>query len=102
MHFIDDIHFVFAHLWRDPDLVNEGPDVIHRIIRSPIKLINIEGGIFIEGDTRIAMVTRFDIWRQMLAVDRFCKNTGTGGLPDTTGAAKKKCLCKLVVFYGIL
>ncbi len=39
---IDDIDFVLADLRRNPYLLHQIPDVIHRVVRCRIKLIDVE------------------------------------------------------------
>ena len=47
VHLVDDVHFVFARLWRNTHLIYKASDIIHRIIGSRIELKNIEGEILI-------------------------------------------------------
>jgi hypothetical protein len=49
MHLIDDVNAVASYLRRDPDLLGQGPDIIHRIVGGSIQFMDAVGAVLIEG-----------------------------------------------------
>ena len=57
MYLVYDINGVLAYLRRDAHLVNQRTDIIHRVIRRGIELVDIKRPLLIEGLTRLALIT---------------------------------------------
>jgi len=97
MNLIDNIYLIIAGLGRVPHLIYEVPDIIHRIVGSGIKLMDVKGTLGIERSAGITVVAGFTVWRSVLAVDGLGENPGTGGFAHAPGTTKKKCLGKMTV-----
>jgi hypothetical protein len=102
MHFVDDIHFVFTSLGRDPHLVHQHTYVVNRIVRGGIKFLDIKGCELVERPAGFTFIARFRIILRILAVDGFGQYPCTGCLADAPGTGKKEGLGKVVVPDGTL
>ena len=101
MHLVDDVNAVLPHLGWDTHLIDEQPDIIHRVVTGSIKLMNVERTVIVERFAGITLITSLYFRRQILAVDGFGKNPCTGGFSNTTGPTKQVGMCQLFVFDGI-
>ena len=99
---VDDIHLVLSDLRRDPHLVDETADVIHRVVGSGVEFVDVERGVVVEGTARLAFVACFHVLGRVEAVDGFGHNTGAGGLAYASRSAKQEGLRQGVVADGIL
>ena len=86
---------------RNAHLINQTADIVHRIVRSGIKLMDIKRGIIIKRNTRLASVTRLDFVGKILAIDRLCQDACTGSFANTSRACKQKRLCQLIIPNGV-
>ena len=75
MDFIDDIHLVFSDLRRDPHLVDQVPDIIHRVVGGGIKLMDVERSGPVERQAGFAFVAGFYLIDRVEAIDRFGQDT---------------------------
>ena len=97
MHLVDDIHLVFSNLGRDPHLVDQVADIIHRIVGCGIELMDIKRCGAVERQARFALIAGLHLVDRVEAVDRLGQDTGAGGLANPPRAAKKERLGQLVV-----
>jgi len=102
VHFIDDVHFVFAGLRGKPDLFYQAADIVDRVIAGGVELVYIQRSAFVEGHAGTAFVAGFSIGQAVFAIDGFGQYPGAGGFAHTPGAAEQKSMRKLFVFYRIL
>ena len=102
MDLIYDIDLILTSLWCKAYLLYQGPDIIDRVIAGGIQLMDIHGGTVIERHTGMTAVTGFTIGLQVLAIDSFSQDTGTGGLTYTPGTAEQEGMGQVVVLDGIL
>ena len=63
MYLIDDVDLVNAHLRGNPNLVDQTPDIIHRIVGSAVEFIDVEGSIFIKRDAGGTGIACFGLGR---------------------------------------
>jgi hypothetical protein len=89
VNLVDDIHFVFSKLWREPNLIHEIADIFHGVIARGIQFIHVERRSGIEGYTGFTCVTRLSVGGYLKAVDRLSKNPRAGGFTNTTRSAKQ-------------
>ena len=101
MHLIDDIHAVFADLWRYSHLVNQLTDVIDGVVGRGVEFVDVVGAVFVERPARLALVARLHILGEVEAVDGFGEDTATRRLAHATRPAKEVRLRELVVFDGV-
>ena len=89
MDLIDDEDTVFANLRRYSHLFVEQPDVIYRVIRCSIELMNAVRSPLSKRDARFTNPTCLHFVSWIETVDGLCKNSGTGSLPDTPWSTEK-------------
>jgi hypothetical protein len=92
MNLIDYIYAVFPNLGEYSHLINQAPDVIHRLIGCSIQFVDVVGTRFIEGFARFTLFTGFDAFRQVKTVKGFRKDPGAGGFTYTPRTAEKVCM----------
>jgi hypothetical protein len=78
MNLIYDIDLIFSSLWCEPYLLNQRPDVINGVVGGSIQFMDIERASFVERCTGMTLITSFPVRLQVLTVDCFCQDTGTG------------------------
>lgn len=64
--------------------------------------MNIEIGILIKRFTTLALVTGFNVFRNIFAVNNFSQNSRTSCFTHSAWATKQKCLSQLIVADCIL
>ena len=101
MNLIYYIYAIASDLWRDPYLLGEGTDIVHRIVGGCIQLVYAVGAVFIEGQTGFALIAGFAFRGDVLAVDGLGENPGTGSLSHTPGAAEQVSVAQEIVLNGI-
>src|SRR5690606_19520612 len=97
VHLVNDIDFVFTSLRRDSYLFNQATDIVHRVIRCRIQLVNTEGISLLKRFTALTSATGFYLFADLCTVYCFRQNTGTSCLPHTTRSTKQKSLRQLIV-----
>ena len=101
MHLVDNKDRVTALLRNDAHLLDEVADVIYRVVRRCIQLVNIKRAALVERTARLTLVTRLAI-AGILAVDSLREDAGTRCFTYTAGAAEEVGVGKLSALYGIL
>ena len=82
-------------------LLNKVADILHRVVRRSIQLVDIERTILVERATRVALVTRLGThW--VLAVDRLGEDSCTGGFTHSARTAEEVGVSQLTTLDGIL
>ena len=95
VHLVDDVDAVAAYLRRDAHLIDQVADVVHRVVRRGVELVDVERAVFVEGFARFAFVARFGICGRVEAVDRFGEDTRAGGLAHAARSAEEVGVCQL-------
>ena len=80
VHLIDDVHFVFALLRRDPNLIDNAADVLHFVVGRRVKLKDVERH-------RLVLHVKF--------IDCAGENPRRRGLSNPSGTTKQIGLCNL-------
>ena len=104
-----------AYLGRSPDtastedlrnyqlhLVDQGTDVIDRVVGGGIEFMDIIRTLLVECLAGFAFVTGFPVGSRIQTIDRLGKDTGTRSLAHSTGTAKEVGMSQLVTLYCIL
>ena len=89
MHLVDNIDLILTNLWRNPNLIDQVPDIIHRIIRGSIKFEDIECKI---------LVFHFIA----VLIDLFGQYSRAGRLTYTSGSCKQQCLRQMIIGDSIV
>lgn len=76
-------------------------NVFDRVVRGRVKFVDVVGSGLVEAFARIAVVAGFHFWSWGHAVDRFGENACASGLANSTRAAKKICVRKMLVGYCV-
>ena len=101
MHLVDNKDLIFSDRRRNTHLVDQGTDVVNRVIGGGIEFMDIIGTLFVESLAGFAFVTGFPVGSRIQAIDRLGKDTGTRGLTHSTGTAKEVGMSQLVTLYCI-
>ena len=102
MHLIDNKDLVFSDRRRNAHLVDQGTDVIDRVVGGGIEFMDIIRTLLVEGLAGFAFVTGFPVGSRIQTIDRLGKDTGTRSLAHSTGTAKEVGMSQLVTLYCIL
>ena len=102
MYLVYDINGVLAYLRRDAHLVNQRTDIIHRVIRRGIELVDIKRPLLIEGLTRLALITSVVAVLGIQTVNSLCEDTCASGFTHSSRTAKQVCMRQMVLTYRIL
>ena len=89
MHLIDDIDAVAADLRRDPHLVGQGADIVHRVVGGGVEFVDAVGTSLREGAARFAFTARFEVRTGVAAVDGLGEDAGGTGLAYAARAAEE-------------
>ncbi|MPM51070.1 hypothetical protein SDC9_97816 [bioreactor metagenome] len=101
MNLIYNIHFVLSYLRRNTYLIDEGTDVIDRVVGGGIQFVNVIRTLFVERDTRFALIAGIVPRRRIQAIYGLSKNTGTGCFAHPPRAAKQISMCEFISCNGI-
>lgn len=101
MHLVDNEHRVATVLWYDTHLLYEVADVVNRVVRRSIQLVDVERATLVERAARLTLVARLTSLR-IQAVDGLGKDTSTGGLTHTTRTTKEVGVSQLTTLYSVL
>ena len=89
VHLIDNKNLVFSDGRRDAHLVNQRADIIDRVIRSRIQLVDIVRPLFVESLARFAFVASLTLSSRVQTINRLGKNTGTRSLTHAARTTKQ-------------
>jgi len=99
---IYDVYLVPARLRGKPHLIYELTDVLYRVIRGGIELMDIKRTIMIERHTGLAFIAGFDPGGDIFAVDSLGQYTCRCGLAHPARPAEKERMGQLSRPDGIL
>ena len=89
VHLINNKNLVFSDRRRDAHLVNQRADIIDRVIRSRIQLVDIVRPLFVESLARFAFVASLTLSSRVQTINRLGKNTGTRSLTHAARTTKQ-------------
>jgi hypothetical protein len=98
---IDDIDFVVASLGWITDLLNEGANIVHRIVGGGIQFMDGKGSALVKGLAGGAFSASLLMAVSEGAIDGFGQNASTGCLADASGPTKQVGLGQLALGNGI-
>jgi hypothetical protein len=90
VHLVNDKDLVAALLGLESDLFHQGADVVHAVVGGCIQLYDVEGSVFIEGLAAGASATGLEVGGQLLAVQDFCQDPGSGVFAHAARPAKQE------------
>ena len=88
MHLVYDEHPVTTYLRRYAHLLVERPDILDRIIRSGIKLNDIDTASFVKRAATLTLIASLPLSRGIQTIDCLGKNTSARGLTHPARSAK--------------
>lgn len=97
---VDDEDRVAAHLGDDPHLVDERADVLDRVVRGGVELVDVERAPLVEGAARFALVAGLGSVG-VEAVDGLGEDAGAGGLAHAARATEEVGMGQLSPFDGV-
>ena len=101
MHLVDNKDLIFSD-WRwNTHLVDQGTDVVNRVIGGCIEFRDIIRTLLVECLAGFAFVTGFPVGSRIQTIDRLGKDTGARSLTHSTGTAKEIGMSQLVTLYCI-
>ena len=101
VHLVDDEDRVAAALRQDAHLFDQVADVVHRVVRRGVELVDVERATLVERTARLALVARLGaVGRQ--AVDGLGEDAGAGGLAYAAGTAEEVGVGQLAALDGVL
>ena len=100
VHLVDDIDAVPSYLRGDTYLFGQRADVVHRIVRGGIQLMDVETASLVESAARFAFAAGLAPLR-VEAVDGFGEDAGAGGLAHAPRAAEQVGMGELSACDGI-
>ena len=101
VHLVDDIDTILSHLGRNPHLVREVPDVLHRVVGGGIELVNRKTPALVETPARLALAAGIAFGGGIQTVDGLGEDACTGGLTHTPGATEKIGVGQLTTRDGV-
>jgi len=102
VNLVNDIHLVLTLLRPEPHLFIQRPDMLHAIVRSGIKLNDVEGCILLERFARLAFTARVYPIGDVFAVECPCENSGAGRFAHTTRPTEEESMSKVIGTKGSL
>ena len=87
VNLIDDEYRVLTNLRQHSYLLDKIADILHRVVRCGIQLMDIERAVFVERTARVALVARLGTYG-VLTVYRLGEDSRTGCLTHTAGSAE--------------
>ena len=97
---VDDEYRVTAHLRDDAHLLDQRADVLHRVVRCGVQLVDVQRAALVERAARFALVAGFCAVGAQ-AVDGLCKDAGAGGLSHAAGTAEEVGMGQLGALDGV-
>ena len=98
---VDDEDRVASHLRDDAHLFDERTDVLDRVVRRGVQLVDVERASVVETAARFARVAGFGPFG-MQAVDRLGEDAGAGGLAHAARSAEEISVGKLTALDRVL
>ena len=102
VYLVNDEDFIFALLRLKTDLVNQGTNVFHAVVRSRVELDDVERSVVVKGIARRAGIAGLEVRTGVLAVEYFGQYSGTSSLAYPPRAAKEEGLRQMVVAQRVL
>ena len=102
MHLVNDKHLVFAHLWWYSYLVYELTNVIYRVVRCGIKLVDIKRALFVKSLARLTLIACLTICIGLQAVYGLRKDTSASSFTHTSWTTKQISMSQMPRTDGIL
>ena len=100
MNLIDDEERILAYLRHDAHLLDQSADVVHRVVRCGIELVDVERASLVEGAARFALVAGLRAVG-IQAVDCLGEDTRTGGLTHAARPAEEVGVRQLTTLDGV-
>ena len=100
MHLVDDEERVASHLREDAHLLDQSADVVHRVVRGGIQLVDVERASLVEGAARFALVAGLRAVGTQ-AVNRLGEDTRAGGLAHAARPAEEVGVRQLTTLDGV-
>ena len=101
VYLVDNEYRVATLLRDDAHLLDKVANIVDRVVRGSIELVDIQRASLIERATRLALVARLATLR-VETVYRLGEDTRTGGLADTSRPTEEVGVSKLSALNGIL
>ena len=101
MHLVDNEHRVAPVLWYDTHLLYEVADVVNRVVRRSIQLVDVERATLVERAARLTLVASLCPYG-VKAVYSLGKYAGASGFTHATRTAEEVCVSQLISLNGIL
>ena len=102
MDLIDDEDGVLTYLRRDTHLVEDGFDILDRVVRRRIELVDIKRPLLIKRPTGLALVASVVSVLGVETVDGLGEDTRTGGLTDASWSAEEIRMRQTVLADSVL
>jgi len=102
VNLVDDVHLILSDLWWDAHLVDQAADVLDRVVRRGVQLVNVERSVVVEGAARLTFVAGLHVLGGIQAVDGLGHDAGAGGFAYASRPAKQESLRQGVVADGVL
>ena len=101
VHLINNINLITGTLRWYTHLLYQAADIVNRIVRGRIQLMNIKRITILERDARWALTASLAVCLQIGAVNGFSQYTRAGGFAHPPRPAKQKCLRQLIIFNSV-
>ena len=88
MNLIDDKHRVCTNLRENAYLLDKVTDILYRVVRCSIELVDIERTILVKRTTRVALIARLGTYG-VLTVDSLREDSRTSGFTHTARSAEE-------------
>ena len=102
VNLVDDEHLVLTNLRRHTHLLGEGTDIIHRVVRGSVQLMDVQRALFIESLARLTFVACLAVLTGVETVDGFGKDACAGGLAYAARPTEEISVCELAATDSIL
>ena len=89
VHLVDDKHLVASHLRRNLHLLDEFANVVDRVVRRRVELMDVVRPPFVEGHTAFARIAGLSRRCGVEAIDGLGKDACRSGFAHPSGAAKQ-------------
>ena len=101
VHLVDDKYRVTTHLRDNSHLLNKCSNILNRVVRRCIQLVNIQRATLIKCTTRVTLIARLCPYRGK-TVNRLSKDTRTSGFTYTSRTTEEIGMRQLISLNGIL
>ena len=100
MHLVDDEYRVATNLWQHSHLLDKVADILYRVVRCGIELVDIERAILVERETRVALIARLGTYG-VHTVYCLSEYSRTSGFTHTARSAKEVGVSQLTTLDSI-